>query len=236
MVVPVHDDNPTSRRPWVTWSLIAICVLVFLAQLGFGAEGFQRSVYALGVIPAVLYGQAQLPPEVALVPPSLTIVTSMFLHGGFGHLLGNMLFLWVFGNNVEDAMGHGRFVLFYLLCGAAAVLAQVLPDPASALPMVGASGAISGVLGAYMLLFPHARVLLALPPPLIFITLGWFRAVWVLAGWFVLQLLMSATARGGSGEEAGGIAFGAHIGGFIAGALLIPFFKHRDVPLWRTGR
>ena len=158
--------------------------------------------------------------------------TSMFLHGGLGHLLGNMLFLWIFGNNVEDAMGHLRFVVFYLLCGVAAVLAQALPDPASNAPMVGASGAISGVLGAYMLLYPRARVLLALPPPFIFVTIGWFRAVWVLAGWFVLQLLMGAGSRPAEGE-AGGVAFGAHIGGFVAGMVLIPFFKSPDVPLFR---
>jgi membrane associated rhomboid family serine protease len=150
----------------------------------------------------------------------------MFLHGGLGHLLGNLLFLWVFGNNVEDAMGHLRFLGFYLLCGVAAVIAQVLPDPTSNLPMVGASGAISGVLGAYMLLYPRARVLLALPPPFIFITIGWFRAIWVLAGWFALQLLMGAGVRPPEGE-AGGVAFGAHIGGFVAGMVLIPLFKRR---------
>jgi membrane associated rhomboid family serine protease len=146
-----------------------------------------------------------------------------------GHLLGNLLFLWVFGNNIEDAMGHTRFVFFYLFCGVAAVLAQILPDPASAVPMVGASGAISGVLGAYMLLYPRARILIALPPPLIFVTVGWFRAIWVLTVWFALQLAMSMVF-----DTESGIAFGAHIGGFLAGLMLIPLFKFAHVPLWRS--
>jgi membrane associated rhomboid family serine protease len=232
MVIPVRDDNPTRIRPWVTWALIGACVLAFLWQVSGGAEGFERSVMALGVVPAVLTGGARLPAELAWVPPPATVLTSMFLHGGWGHLFGNMLFLWVFGNNVEDAMGHARFVVFYLLCGVVAVFAQVLPEPAGHVPMVGASGAISGVLGAYMLLYPSARILLALPPVFI---LGWFRAVWVLAAWFAMQLLMNvvAAARASEAGAAGGVAFGAHIGGFIAGALLITFFKHRDVPLWR---
>ncbi len=228
MVVPIRDDNPTRIRPFINWALIGLCVLAFLWQIGAGEQGFARTVLALGVVPAVLLGTASLPPELDWVPPSATVFTSMFLHGGWGHLLGNMLFLWVFGNNIEDAMGHLRYIVFYLLCGFIAVLAQVLPDPAGEIPMVGASGAISGVLGAYLLLYPSARVLLALPPPFVFITLGWFRAAWVLALWFVMQLVMSL---GAAGE--GGVAFGAHIGGFLAGALLIPFFKHADVPLWR---
>ncbi len=232
MVIPVQDDIPTRIRPYVTWTLIAACVAAFTGQFTSGGTGFERSVFALGGIPSVLLGSVSLPPDLAWVPPWATVVTSMFLHGGLGHLLGNMLFLWIFGNNVEDAMGHLRFLAFYLLCGVAAVLTQVLPDPTSNLPMVGASGAISGVLGAYMLLYPRARVLLALPPPFIFITIGWFRAIWVLAGWFALQLLMGAGAGSPDGE-AGGVAFGAHIGGFVAGVALIPLFKFADVPLFR---
>ena len=232
MVIPVQDDNPARLRPYVTTALIATCVLAFLWQSSADGNGFERSVFALGVIPSVLLGRVVMPAGLDWVPAWATVFTSMFLHGGLGHLLGNMLFLWIFGNNVEDAMGHARFVAFYLLCGVAAVLAQVLPDTASNAPMVGASGAISGVLGAYMLLYPRARVLLALPPPFIFVTIGWFRAAWVLAGWFVLQLLMGAGSRS-PGGEAGGVAFGAHIGGFLAGMVLIPFFKYADVPLFR---
>ncbi len=145
-----------------------------------------------------------------------------------------MLYLWIFGNNIEDSMGHGRFLAFYLLCGIAAVFAQVLPNPGSIIPMVGASGAISGVLGAYMLLFPRARVLLGLPLGFVILQLGRFPAIWVLAAWFAMQLVMGIlSASREVGETQGGIAFGAHIGGFIAGLLLVAVFKKRSVPLWR---
>ena len=129
-MIPLRDDNPSGTPPIVTIVFIVMCVLVFLWQLSFGAQGGQRIVYALGVVPASLLGQGQLPPELSLVPPWMTVFTSMFMHGGWMHLIGNMLYLWIFGDNVEDSMGHGRFVVFYLLCGIAAVLAQALPDPA----------------------------------------------------------------------------------------------------------
>jgi membrane associated rhomboid family serine protease len=147
------------------------------------------------------------------------------------HLIGNMLYLWIFGNNVEDAMGHGRFIVFYLLCGSAAVLAQALPDPQSQIPMIGASGAISGVLGAYLLLYPHARVLVLIPLGFYLTTLR-LKAGWVLGFWFVLQLISSAAAVG----QQGGVAFGAHIGGFVAGMLLLPLFKRRGVRYFHPGR
>jgi len=225
-MIPLRDDNPAGTPQIVTIAFIVMCVLVFLWQLSFGAQGGQRIVYALGVVPASLLGQGQLPAELSLVPPWMTVFTSMFMHGGWMHLIGNMLYLWIFGDNVEDSMGHGRFVVFYLLCGIAAVLAQALPDPSSTIPMVGASGAISGVLGAYLLLYPHARVLVAIP-------LGFFLhtmripAGLVLVLWFGLQLFSSAMAQPGQG----GVAFRAHIGGFVAGMILIPLFKQRRVRL-----
>jgi membrane associated rhomboid family serine protease len=225
-MIPLRDDNPSGTPQIVTIAFIVMCVLVFLWQLSFGAQGGQRIVYALGVVPASLLGQGQLPAELSLVPPWMTVFTSMFMHGGWMHLIGNMLYLWIFGDNVEDSMGHGRFVVFYLSCGIAAVLAQALPDPSSTIPMVGASGAISGVLGAYLLLFPHARVLVAIP-------LGFFLhtmripAGLVLVLWFGLQLFSSASAQPGQG----GVAFRAHIGGFITGMILIPLFKQRRVRL-----
>jgi membrane associated rhomboid family serine protease len=225
-VIPLRDDNPSSTPQVVTIVFIVMCVLVFLWQLSFGPQGGQRIVYALGVVPASLLGQGQLPPELSLVSPWMTVFTSMFMHGGWMHLIGNMLYLWIFGDNVEDSMGHGRFVVFYLLCGIAAVLAQALPDPSSTIPMIGASGAISGVLGAYLLLYPHARVLVAIP-------LGFFLhtmripAGLVLVLWFGLQLFSSAMAQPGQG----GVAFRAHIGGFVAGMILIPIFKQRRVRL-----
>jgi membrane associated rhomboid family serine protease len=225
-VIPLRDDNPSFRPQIMTVSFIVVCVLVWLWQLSFGAQGGQRIVYALGVVPASLLGQQQLPPELSLVAPWMTMFTSMFMHGGWMHLIGNMLYLWVFGDNVEDAMGHGRFVAFYLLCGVAAVLAQALPDPSSTIPIVGASGAISGVLGAYLLLYPHARVLVAIPLGFLLHTMR-IPAGLVLVLWFGLQLFSSAMAQPGQG----GVAFRAHIGGFIAGMILIAIFKQRRVRL-----
>lgn len=235
MVIPLHDDNPTGIRPLVTIGLIGACIVVFLWQVMAGPSAGERLVYTFGVIPAVLVGGQNLPPELAIVPPTASIFTSMFLHGGLLHLLGNMLYLWIFGNNVEDAMGHGRFIAFYLLCGTVAVFAQALPDPQSPVPMVGASGAISGVLGAYMLLYPRARVLLGLPLGFFIVQIGRFPALGVLAVWFLMQLLFGYVAAGRASAESvsGGVAFGAHVGGFVAGVLLIPFFKHSHVPLWR---
>ena len=225
-MIPLRDDNPSGTPPIVTIAFIVLCVLVFLWQLSFGAQGGERIVYALGVVPAVLLGQGQLPPDLSLVSPWMTIFTSMFMHGGWMHLIGNMLYLWIFGDNVEDAMGHGRFVVFYLLCGIAAVLAQALPDPSSTVPMIGASGAISGVLGAYLLLYPHARVLVVIPLGFYFHPMR-IPAGLVLVLWFGLQLLSSAMAQPGQG----GVAFRAHIGGFVAGMILIPIFKQRRVRL-----
>ncbi len=226
-MLPLHDDNPTTLRPYVTVGLIALCVLAFLWQLSLGPVG-QRVVYGLGMIPAVLLQNRSLAPELELVPPAVTVLTSMFLHGGWAHLLGNMLYLWIFGNNVEDAMGHLRFLAFYLACGVAAAMAQALPAPESTVPMIGASGAVSGVLGAYLLLYPHARVLVAVP-------LGFYLhvvrlpAVLVLGLWFLIQLVSSLTAPAGGG----GVAFRAHLGGFVAGMALLPLFKRPGVRLWQ---
>ena len=235
MVLPLHDDNPTSTTPYVTVGLIIACTLVYVWQhLLLSPVGARAVAYALGVVPAVLMGRDSLPPEVDWLPAPATILTSMFVHAGVLHLAGNMLFLWIFGNNVEEAMGHWRFLIFYMLCGIAAVFAQVLPNPGSTVPMIGASGAISGVLGAYMLLYPRARVLLGLPLGFLIVQLGRFPAVWVLAGWFVLQLVMgSLSSLQIPGRTEGGIAFGAHVGGFVVGLLLVTVFKRRDVPLWR---
>jgi len=225
-MIPLNDDNPTRITPFVAWTLIAMCVLVFLWQFSLGPQGMQAAVFAYGFIPANFFGQAALPPELAVVPPSITVLTSMFLHGGWMHLIGNMLYLWIFGDNVEDAMGHNRFVFFYLICGLAAALAQAIPAPGSEIPMVGASGAISGVLGAYLLLHPRAHVLVLIP-------LGFFTqivklpAMIVLGLWFGLQLFQEAAAG-----EGAGVAFRAHIGGFVAGMLLVPLFKYRKVSLF----
>ncbi len=230
-MIPLHDDNPTTIKPLLTVVFIVACLLVFLWQLSLGARGFEMAVYRLGVIPAALLGDKTLPPELALVPPTLTVFTSMFMHGGWMHLIGNMLYLWIFGNNIEDSMGHVRFVIFYLLCGVAAVFAQALPNADSTIPMIGASGAISGVLGAYLLLFPRAHVLVLIPLGVYMRTMR-LPAMVVLGFWFVLQLVNSVLADPGKG----GVAFGAHIGGFIAGMVLLPLFKRRGVRLFAPPR
>jgi len=218
-MIPLHDDNPTELAPVLTVGLIGACVLVFLWQSSLGEEGGLRAIYSFGLIPAVLFDHVVLTEELARVPATATLVTSMFMHGGWGHLLGNMLYLWIFGNNIEDRLGHGRFILFYLLCGLAAAFAQALPDTASQVPMVGASGAISGVLGAYLLLFPHARILVLIPIGFYPYTLR-LPALAVLGLWFLLQLISSMATTPGEG----GVAFGAHIGGFVAGLALLPLF------------
>jgi len=222
-MIPLKDDNPTSIQPVITLSIIGLCVLVFLWQLSLGPEGGRAAVYALGFIPAVLSGDAELPPQLVWVPSSLTVFTSMFLHGGFLHLAGNMLYLWIFADNVEDSMGHGRFILFYALCGVAAALAQAAPELGSTIPMIGASGAVSGILGGYVLLYPHARILVVVPLVVILYTLR-LPAIVVLGIWFAIQLTSSLAAP----AVGGGVAFRAHLGGFIAGVLLIRLFAVRQ--------
>ncbi len=222
-MIPVHDENPVTLTPLVTWGLIALCVLVFLWQLGLGDQGLQLAAFRYGVVPAVLLGEARLPPEVATVPALLTVLSSMFLHGSFLHLAGNMLYLWIFGNNVEDALGHGRFLAFYALSGLAAALAQALHAPDSTIPMIGASGAISGVLAAYLLYYPHARVTVLVPLGFLVYTARW-PAVAVLGLWFLIQVGSSLLAR----PDQPGVAWLAHVGGFVAGLLL--------AALWRPTR
>lgn len=214
---PLHDDNPTSIKPYVTLILIGVCIVVWLLTMG----QLQEAVFSYGAIPAVVMGDKVLPAEYHSVPAWSTVFTSMFMHGGWMHLIGNMLYLWIFGNNVEDSMGHAKFIAFYLICGMIAFAGHLVGDAQSAIPLVGASGAVSGVLGAYILLYPHARVLVAVPVGVI-ITLRLPAGI-VLAFWFVLQLINSLF----SGSDSG-VAWGAHIGGFVAGMVLIPFFKDAE--------
>lgn len=225
-MIPLRDDNPTELRPIVTVTIIVLCLLVFALQLALGNAGFGAMVYRFGFTPAALFGDPVDHAHAGALSPLITIFTSMFLHGGVAHAAGNMLYLWIFGNNVEDAMGHTRFIVFYLVCGAAAAATHAGPSPDSVIPMIGASGAISGILGAYLLLFPRARVLILIPFGL-YSRVVWLPALWVLGLWFVLQILSSLLAD----TSAGGVAWGAHIGGFVAGVLLIPVFKRRGVRL-----
>lgn len=224
-MIPLRDDTPAHRPPIVTVALIAGCVAVFLWQLGLGSPGMEIAIYRLGMIPAVLLGTA--PAETAAIPPAATLVTSMFLHGGWMHLLGNMLYLWIFGNNVEDRLGHVRFALFYLASGLAAAAAQILPEPGSQIPMIGASGAISGVLGAYLVLFPYARVLVVIPVGVLLFR--YVRAAWVLGIWFAMQFVSAIVAPSG-----GGVAWWAHVGGFVAGFLMAQPLRRRS-PTRRGG-
>lgn len=221
-MIPISDENPTERTPLVSWAILVLCVVAFFWQVSLGQEGAARAIYGLGFIPAVVLEGAQLPPGVQLVPPWLTPFTSQFLHGGLLHLIGNLLFLWVFADNVEDALGHVRFVLFYLLCGAAAALGHGLLAPGSEVPMIGASGAISGVLGAYLLLHPAARVTFLIPLGLILYPAR-LPAAFVLLFWFVLQLLQALFTP----PDQPGVAFLAHVTGFVAGMFLLLVFRPR---------
>lgn len=226
---PIADDNPVRRAPVVTWVLIAACVLAFLWQLSLGPLA-EQVIYALGVIPASLFGYGELSSEIALVPPWATIFTSMFLHGGWLHLAGNMLYLWIFGNNVEDSMSRPRYILFYLLCGIAAALAQGITAPQSEVPMIGASGAIAGVLGSYLIMHPRANVRVAIVF-VVFVRIVNLPAMLVLGAWFALQIVSGAAVPT---SEEGGVAFWAHVGGFVAGMVLTPVFKRREVPLFEA--
>jgi membrane associated rhomboid family serine protease len=226
MFIPLRDDNPTTTRPVLTVILIAINVLVFFYQFTLPPRAGQMFVYQFGTIPAVVLGSRQLPDALATIPAPLSLLTGMFLHGGLMHLAGNMLYLWIFGNNIEDAMGRGRFVLFYVLCGIGAAAAQILGSPDSTVPMVGASGAISGVLGAYLLLYPRAQVLVLIF--FFFIRLMYIPAAFVLGLWFVLQVFSGATA----GSSSAGVAWWAHVGGFVVGMMLVGLFKRRQRSLF----
>jgi len=230
-MIPLRDDIPTETFPFVTILLLAANCMVFIYQLTLGPAAADF-VASLGVVPfAVVHGVE--PGVVPPIPMELTFLTSMFLHGGLLHLGGNMLFLWIFGNNVEDSTGHVRFLAFYLLCGLAAAGTHVWLNPGSRLPMIGASGAISGILAAYFLLYPRARVLTLIP-------IGFFLqtilvpAAFFLGLWFFLQVISGWSSFG---SQKGGVAWFAHVGGFAAGLPLLLLFKKRKVKLWsrRTG-
>ena len=232
-MIPYRDENPTLRTPVVTIALVVITTAIWLFVQGAGSEPtLSASVCRLGLIPGELTGGAPAGSVVRLGPrvgcelggPGrawFTVLSSMFLHGGWFHLIGNMWFLWIFGNNVEDSMGHLRFLVFYVLCGLVAALAHVYTDASSALPMVGASGAISAVMGAYVVLYPRARV------DTLFFFLIFIRIIplpaWVMLGYWMAIQVFSSIADPGSG---GGVAYLAHIGGFLAGALLIMVFRN----------
>ncbi|MBO0736658.1 MAG: rhomboid family intramembrane serine protease [Alphaproteobacteria bacterium] len=220
---PLYDDNPTIRPPVVTYFVIGACVGAFLWQLGHNER---QILFTYGMIPAELFGHWQPPRTYQVLPPWGKMLTSMFLHGGWFHLIGNMLYLWIFGNNIEDVLGRARYLFLYLSCGIVAALAQALASPHSHIPMVGASGAIAGVLGAYLLLYPHANV-----HCFVWIVI-FFRIVnvpaWMILGlWFAIQLIS------GLGVDSGkpGVAFWAHVGGFVSGLILVSILRPSGVAL-----
>lgn len=231
VLMPVGDRNDAPRRgyPVVTVGLIAACILVFLWQSWLSPAAAERAAFGLGAIPAVITGHRLLAPALEQVPPLVSLLTSLFLHGDWMHLLGNMLFLWVFGDNIEEACGHLRFLAFYLACGVLASLVHVAVDPDSLAPVIGASGAISGVMGAYLVLHPRAQVILLA----FFIILVRVPAVIVLSLWIAFQVFNGLMTSSGEG---GGVAWWAHVGGFACGALLIVPFRRRGVPLFDRRR
>ena len=222
-MIPLRDDQPRFSTPYVTYFLIAINLLIYYGQFMLSPYSERSLLYEFGLVPArlvaVVSGVSHAPAATAVLP----IFTSMFLHGSWMHVVGNMWFLWIFGDNIEDYLGHFQYLVFYLLSGVTAALAQVLLSPDSRLPTVGASGAIAGVLGAYFLLYPKARVLTWFPLIFFFYVPAW---LW-LGFWFVTQFISGTVTSSAAASQRGGVAFWAHVGGFIAGVLLIKVFPER---------
>ncbi|MFL6247203.1 MAG: rhomboid family intramembrane serine protease [Thermoanaerobaculia bacterium] len=222
-MIPLRDTNPRRTFPFVTYALVALNVLAFLWEVSLGPN-LERALFAVSFIPARFWIPGNW------VADLMTIAISMFLHGSLLHIGSNMLYLWIFGDNIEDRIGHGRFLIFYLACGYLATLAHAFFSAGSRVPAIGASGAIAGVLGAYLILFPHARVL-TLIPIFFFITLRELPAVIILGLWFVLQLFSGVGSLGVTdAEDMGGVAYFAHIGGFVSGMLLIAAFGGMRAP------
>ncbi len=222
-MIPLRDANPRGGVPIVTLALIALNCVVFLYELTLPPAGLEQLVFTFGMVPAKLTA-FPTDPGVGFGDATLPFLTSMFLHGGWLHLIGNMWFLWIFGDNVEDYLGHARFLLFYLLCGLAASVAHLAFNLNSTIPTLGASGAIAGVLGAYLLLFPGARILTLVP--VFFVWLMELPAYVILIYWFVLQLLQG-TATLAETAPGGGVAWWAHVGGFVAGLVLVKIVASR---------
>ena len=221
-MIPLRDVIPSRTKPVITISLIVINVLIFLFQASLSDRAQEAFVYAFGLVPAYF--------------SFATVFTSMFVHGGFAHLIGNMLFLWIFGDNVEDRLGHGRYLTFYFLCGFLAALSQLFLDPDSTVPMVGASGAIAGVMGAYLVLYPHSRVLMLFPFPVFLFELP---ATIFLGMWFFVQFLngIGQLPVFQQDQISGGVAFWAHVMGFITGLVLVVFMRRPErtrVEWWDT--
>jgi len=231
LAIPLYDDNPQTRLPVVTIGLIAACAAVFLWQEGLAPRAQHAATLSYGMVPAVLFGTAELPARLRAVPPWATIFTSMFMHGGWLHIGGNMLYLWLFGKGVESALGGARYLAFYLACGIAAALTQAFVDPHSTVPMIGASGAIAGTLGAYLVLHPRGNVVVLIWI-FVLVRLVAVPAVILLGLWFALQVMGALSAD----PNEPGVAVWAHVGGFIAGMVLVLFIRRHGVKLWQPAR
>jgi membrane associated rhomboid family serine protease len=215
-MIPLRDVIPSRTTPYITITIIAINALAWMFEVALPREALPEFLLVYGMVPANFHAS--------------TLVTSMFLHGSWSHVIGNMWYLWIFGDNVEDRVGHGRFIVFYLLCGIAAAAGQVAVDPNSTLPTIGASGAIAGVMGAYFVLYPHSRVLTLIP--WIFLQIVELPAIVLLGFWFVMQLFSAGTIAMTTSSSGGGVAFAAHVVGFLAGMGGVFLFKKRTLDPW----
>jgi membrane associated rhomboid family serine protease len=218
-MIPLRDVIPSRTTPYITVTIIILNVLAWLFELALPADVRTLFLQVYGVVPADFH--------------ATTLITSMFLHGGWMHVLGNMWYLWIFGDNVEDRLGHGRFIVFYLLCGIIAALGQIAIDPGSTLPTIGASGAIAGVMGAYFVLYPRSRVL-TLIPLIIFWEIIELPAIVLLGFWFVIQLFSAGTIAITASTGGGGVAFAAHVAGFVVGMIGGLVFRKRQVSAWEA--
>ena len=222
-MIPIYDDNPALGKPLLVITIITICIIIWFWQSGLGYQGNNTVIINFGLTPKVFLAEPLL--------SFFTLFTSMFMHGGFMHLAGNMLYLWIFGDNIEGALGHFRFILFYFLCGIAAAFTQILSAPDSAIPMIGASGAVSGVLGAYLIFYPHARIRTFVFLG-IFITFLRLPAVLLLGFWILGQVISAVVSNPGSP----GVAWFAHLGGFFMGMLLAPLLKKPNISIFQKSR
>jgi membrane associated rhomboid family serine protease len=223
-MIPLRDDQPRFSTPYVTYFLVGLNLLIFLFEATLTPPNFKTLLFQFGMIPANITRFLAGSSHLGLAATFLPTLTSMFLHGSWMHVIGNMWFLWIFGDNIEDYLGHFKYLLFYLLSGMGAAFAQVALSPHSRVPTVGASGAIAGVLGAYFLLYPRAKVLIWFPILFLF-----YLPAWVTLGyWFAMQFISgAATSVASYSETSGGVAFWAHVGGFLAGIVLIKIFPER---------
>ena len=222
LFLPFADENPTNKKPIISWLIIFACSSIFLNQIFDSRYITEQNFLSFGMIPAILFGHSELSGPLKIIPPFLSIFTSMFLHGGWMHIIGNMTYLYIFGDNIEERLGKLKFIIFYLVTGSFAAFSQAIMDPTSTIPMIGASGAIAGVLGGYLVLYPKANIKV-LFWFIIFVKVIRIRAFIVLGGWIIIQFI----SFNGTDVNSGGVAYAAHIGGFISGILLINLMKNK---------